>query len=62
MAVFISPTQEKWEPAFQGVERILAVGSNSSAILYQIEPGYVSDSEVHSEEQGNYIVQRKAEV
>jgi len=61
MAVFISPGNDKWEPAFEGVERMLAVGTNSSAILYQIEPGYVSDPEVHIEEQGNYVVKGREE-
>jgi quercetin dioxygenase-like cupin family protein len=61
MSVLISSKQDAWEPAFQGVERILAVGSNTSAVLYQIEPGYVSDPEVHIEEQGNYVVQGREE-
>jgi quercetin dioxygenase-like cupin family protein len=61
MCVFISPVNAHWETAFQGVERILAVGSNTSAIIYQIEPGYVSDPEVHIEEQGNYLVKGREE-
>jgi hypothetical protein len=47
MSVFISAAKNNWEPAFKGVERILAVGTNSSTILYRIAPGYVSDPEVH---------------
>lgn len=61
MAVFVSPATNAWEPAFQGVDRILAVGTNTSAVIYQIEPGYVSDPEVHPEEQGNYVVAGREE-
>ncbi len=61
MSVFISTDRQAWEPAFPGVERILAVASNSSAIIYRMQPGYVSEPETHPEEQGNYLVQGRQE-
>ncbi len=56
MTVYLDGSQLAWEPLDEHVQRILALGANSSAILYSITPGYVSEPESHSEEQGNYFV------
>lgn len=61
MSKYISTSHDSWEPAFEHIDRILAVGTNSSAIFYRIEPGYVSEPEFHPEEQGNYIVSGREE-
>ncbi len=56
MTVYLNGSQLAWEPLDDHVQRILALGTNSSAILYSIKPGYVSEAESHPEEQGNYFL------
>ena len=38
---------------------MLAIGSKTSGIICRIQPGYISDPDVHPEEQGNYLLQGK---
>lgn len=56
MTIYLDGSRIAWEPIDEHIQRTLAVGANSSAILYSIKPGYVSEPETHPEEQGNYIV------